>query len=110
MIRLAVGLIFALIPIGAQAAAKGQSDTLRVLSFNILYGGDEIDFQKVIEVIQKANPDVVGIQEAEGNIPKLASALGWKYYDSRLHLLSKYPIFCDSIHQWYYAAYDRIIP
>lgn len=78
-------------------------DTLRVLSFNILYGGDEIDFQKVVEVIQKANPDIVGIQEAEGNIPKLASALGWKYYDSRLHLLSKYPIFSDTIHTWYYA-------
>ena len=103
MIRLAAGLIFALIPLCTQAAAKEQSDTLRILSFNILYGGDEIDFQKVVEVIQKANPDVVGIQEAEGNIPKLASALGWKYYDSRLHLLSKYPIFCDSIHQWYYA-------
>ena len=48
------------------------SDSIRILSFNILYGGDEIDYYKVIELIKKANPDVIGFQEAEGNIPKIA--------------------------------------
>lgn len=103
VVRLTAGLVFVLPLLCAQIVANGQSDTLHVLSFNILYGGDEIDFEKVIEVIQKANPDVVGIQEAEGNIPRLASALGWKHYDSRLHLLSKYPIFSNNLHPWYYA-------
>ncbi len=78
-------------------------DTVRVMSFNVLYGGDEIDFAKVVESIQLANPDIIGIQEAEGNIPKLAQALGWKYFDSRLHLLSKYPLISDSTNGWYYS-------
>jgi endonuclease/exonuclease/phosphatase family metal-dependent hydrolase len=76
------------------------------LSFNILYGGDEIDFSKVVEAIQKANPDVVGVQEAEGNIPKLATALGWKYFDTRLHLLSKYPVISSDAWGWYYALIE----
>jgi len=83
-----------------------HSDTIRVLSFNILYGGDEIDFDKVVEAIQKADPDVVGIQEAEGNIPKLAAALGWKYFDTRLHLLSKHPIISSNATGWYYALIE----
>lgn len=83
-----------------------KADTIRVLSFNILYGGDEIDFSKVVEAIQKANPDVVGVQEAEGNIPKLAEALGWKYFDTRLHLLSKYPVISSDASGWYYALIE----
>jgi hypothetical protein len=83
-----------------------KADTIRVLSFNILYGGDEIDFSKVVEAIQKANPDVVGVQEAEGNIPKLAKALGWKYFDTRLHLLSKYPVISSDAWGWYYALIE----
>lgn len=82
------------------------SDSVRILSFNILYGGDEIDFDKVIEVIVKANPDIIGLQEAEGNIPKIAKALGWKYYDSRLHLISKYPIISQKHSAWYYALIE----
>jgi exonuclease III len=88
------------------ATSSTNLDTLRVLSFNILYGGDEIDFQKVVEVIQKSNADIVGIQEAEGNLTKLAAALGWNYFDSRLHLLSKYPIYNDSTKEWYYGLVE----
>lgn len=105
MIRFVTAVLFVLLQLAALAIHNeyNHGDTLRVLSFNILYGGDEIDFQKVVEVIQEAKPDIVGIQEAEGNIPRLASALGWKYYNSRLHLLSKYPIYSDTLHSWYYA-------
>ncbi len=85
------------------SVAKSDSDTLTVLSFNILYGGDEFDFNKTVELIKRVNPDFVGIQEAEGNIPKLAEALGWKYYDARLHLLSKFPILTSEQYGWYFA-------
>ena len=102
-IFLTVFLTLECLGLHANPANPNEEDTLRVLSFNILYGGDEIAFENVVDVIQKANPDIVGIQEAEGNIPKLAAALGWKYFDNRLQLLSKYPIFSDSINQWYYA-------
>lgn len=82
------------------------SDSVRILSFNILYGGDEIDYDKVIELIKKANPDIIGFQEAEGNIPKIAKSLGWKYYDSRIHLISKYPIISHKSSAWYYVLLE----
>jgi hypothetical protein len=61
-----------------------KADTIRVLSFNILYGGDEIDFSKVV----------------------VATALGWKYFDTRLHLLSKYPVISSDAWGWYYALIE----
>lgn len=79
------------------------ADTLTVLSFNILYGGDEVDFTKTVELIRRVDPDIVGIQEAEGNIERLANALNWKYYDPRLHILSKYPILTNDSTGWYFA-------
>lgn len=99
-------IFFSNFKISSNKSIALNADTIRVLSFNILYGGDEIDFDKVVEAIQKANPDVVGVQEAEGNIPKLAKALGWKYFDTRLHLLSKYPIISSDAWGWYYALIE----
>jgi endonuclease/exonuclease/phosphatase family metal-dependent hydrolase len=83
-----------------------ETDTLKVLSFNILYGGDEIDFNKVVEAIRKSNAKIVGIQEAEGNIPRLAKALGWKYFDKRLHLLSQFPVITTDSTGWYVAMVE----
>ena len=56
---------------------------------NIDYGGTARgDFDRVVEVIRSADADVVAIQEACGNIPRLARALGWDHYDTRLHRVS----------------------
>ena len=87
------------------AATQGTDDvdTLRFMSFNILYGGDEVDFSKVVEAIALANPDVVGLQEAEGATQKLAEALHYPYYDPRLHILSKYPLIRSFDKGWYYT-------
>jgi len=78
-------------------------DTLRILSFNILYGGDEVDFLKTIEAIRLSDADIVGLQEAEGNTEKLAKALNYPYFDSKLHLLSRYPLIRSFDNGWYYA-------
>jgi endonuclease/exonuclease/phosphatase family metal-dependent hydrolase len=83
-----------------------EIDTVKILSFNILYGGDEIDFSKVFEAIQKSKAKIVAIQEAEGNIPRLAKALGWKYYDKRMHLLSQFPIISATLTGWYYVLVE----
>lgn len=72
--------------------------TLSVMTFNIENGGTQISFDKVVEAIQKSHADVVGIQEAWGNIPRLANALGWKYYDKRQHVISRYPLYEDNHH------------
>lgn len=65
---------------------------LKVMDFNIEYGGDEVDFSKVIEAIQKADPDVVALEEAEGNTRKVAEALGWPHFSERSQLVSKLPL------------------
>ncbi|SUZ56800.1 uncharacterized protein METZ01_LOCUS9654, partial [marine metagenome] len=37
--------------------------TLRVLSYNIYWGGHQKDLEETIEVIRKSGADLVGIQE-----------------------------------------------
>ncbi|MFT5133167.1 MAG: hypothetical protein ACI9SC_001636, partial [Gammaproteobacteria bacterium] len=64
---------------------------LRLMSFNIEWGGARVSFEKVIEAIQLSNADIVGIQEAEGNLQGLADKLGWQY-NLRNYVISKYPI------------------
>lgn len=83
--------------------SSNRIDTIRVLSFNILYGGDEVDFSKTIEAIRLADADIVGLQEAEGNTERLAKALNYAYFDSKLHLLSKYPLIRAYDKGWYFT-------
>jgi endonuclease/exonuclease/phosphatase family metal-dependent hydrolase len=74
-------------PVPAPAQAE-----LRLMDFNIEYGGDEVDFDKVIEAIKLADPDVVALEEAEGNTQKVADALAWPYASVRTQVVSKLPI------------------
>ena len=62
------------------------------MDFNIEYGGDEVDFDKIIEAIKLADPDVVALEEAEGNTQKVADALGWPYASTRTQVISTLPI------------------
>ena len=64
---------------------------LRVMSFNIEWGGALISFDSVVEAIRLVNADIVGIQEAEGNLARLAGELGW-HYNLRNYVISKYPL------------------
>ena len=65
--------------------------TLRVMSFNIEWGGAHVSFASVADAIRAARPDIVGVQEPEGNLERLARDLGW-YADRRNHVISKYPL------------------
>lgn len=69
-----------------------KSIHFKLMTFNIEYGGTNVDFDKVVEIIQKTNPHTVAIEEAFGNIPRLASELGWEYYDTRLQIVSQLPL------------------
>jgi endonuclease/exonuclease/phosphatase family metal-dependent hydrolase len=60
--------------------------------FNIEYGGGLVDFSKTVEAIERAAPDVVLIEEAWGQIPRLAQALGWSEYDVRHQVLARRPL------------------
>ncbi|NDL55917.1 endonuclease/exonuclease/phosphatase family protein [Phytoactinopolyspora mesophila] len=53
--------------------------TVRVMSFNIWLGGEQIEFGQVAEAIKAAEADVVGIQEAGPNLKRIADALGWHF-------------------------------
>jgi exonuclease III len=63
-----------------------------VMEFNIEDGGTLISLPQVIKIIQAVDPDIVCIEEAEGNIPLIAAKLGWNYYDTRQQILSRFPI------------------
>src|ERR1700750_2362424 len=65
---------------------------VRVMTFNIWFGGDEVDFSKVVEAITAARADIVGLQEAEGNTRRIAEALHWPYWSDRLHVVSRFPL------------------
>ena len=72
--------------------APPAATPFKLMDFNIEYGGDEVDFDKVIEAIRSADPDVVALEEAEGNTAKVAEALGWPYHSVRSQLVSKLPL------------------
>jgi endonuclease/exonuclease/phosphatase family metal-dependent hydrolase len=74
------------------AAAAAPSVTLNVMVFNIEDGGTLVSFAKVVQAIRESGADVVGIEEAEGHIPRLAHDLGWPYYSTRYQVVSKYPL------------------
>jgi len=73
------------------AAETGASVDVTVMSFNIEWGGENISFDNVVTAIRKSGASIVGIQEAEGNLRRLADALGWKY-DLRNYVISSFPL------------------
>ena len=83
--------------------------TVRVATFNILYGGDEIDptsphghwcmdpagcaasIALVVDAIRASGADTVGMQEGTGNACRIADALGW-HCAPRLQVISRFPL------------------
>lgn len=78
---------------GAARAANDDAIELRVMTFNIWYGGEQLSFGQVLAAIRAADPDIAGIQEVDGNLRKIADALGYSYVDERRHIISRYPLF-----------------
>jgi endonuclease/exonuclease/phosphatase family metal-dependent hydrolase len=73
----ALGATLALLLCAAPAAA----DPLTVMTFNVWYGGGQVEFDRVGQAIRAAGADVVGIQEPEGNLRRIADAAGMSYTD-----------------------------
>jgi endonuclease/exonuclease/phosphatase family metal-dependent hydrolase len=92
----ALALMFAstlLLPVvDSPAALAGPSPTrLTLMTFNIEYGGTVIDFSKIVRAVAKAGADVVGINEGEAHVRRIAREAGYPYWDNRLDLMSRYP-------------------
>ena len=63
---------------------------LKVMSFNIKRGGLG-RLPAIIQFIKRENPDIVGIQEADFSLKKIATNLGYQY-DRLSGILSRFPI------------------
>jgi endonuclease/exonuclease/phosphatase family metal-dependent hydrolase len=84
--------LLCLLPLIARAQGEIVPVELKIMTFNIWLGGELVDFGKVVEAIQQADADVVGLQEAMGNTRRLAEALGWQHYSERMQIISRYPL------------------
>ena len=109
-------------------ATTPSAVTLRVMTLNIFYGGDEIDLHtgswchhpsgcpetlaKVVEAIRASGADVVGLEEGEHSTRAIADALGW-YGSERTQVVSRYPIVdppgANGIYVWIEVAPGRIV-
>lgn len=86
--------------LGQSAGPSPAPTSLRVMTFNIWYGGEQVNFASVAEVIRASDADVIGIQEPEGNLRRLAAAAGYAHVDTRRNLLARFPIFDGDLHAW----------
>ncbi|HJR22316.1 MAG TPA: endonuclease/exonuclease/phosphatase family protein, partial [Dongiaceae bacterium] len=85
----------------AQAPAQAEPVKLKVMIFNIWRSGAQLSLHQVAAAIRAADPDVVALQEPEGNSRRIADMLGWDYVDERVHLISRYPLYMgtqDDVH------------
>ena len=84
-------------PARAAEAPATLSVTLKVMTFNIWYGGEQVSFPKVVEAIQRSGADIVGVQEPDAFLDKLAEATGLTYTDHRRNIISRYPLFDSGV-------------
>jgi hypothetical protein len=95
MLRIAgvmLAVLLCVAPVMARAADPAPV-TIKVMTFNIWLGGDQVNFQKVIEAIKAADADIVCLQEAGGNTARIAAALGWTYAVPARHIIARVPLF-----------------
>ncbi len=77
----------------ALSSAEAEPVKLKVMVFNIWRSGVQLSLHQVVAAIRAADPDVVALQEPEGNSRRIADMLGWDYVDERVHLISRYPLY-----------------
>jgi endonuclease/exonuclease/phosphatase family metal-dependent hydrolase len=87
----AIFLMAACSRVDTESTVEGADIELRVMTFNIEWGGTHVSFDNVVRAIRQSGADVVGIQEAEGNLQRLASRLGW-HFNERNYAISRYPL------------------
>lgn len=73
-------------------AADVTALDVTVLSFNIAIGGEAVDLAVTAEAIRRSGADIVGLQEAGANAPRIATLLGWAHVDERHQVISRWPI------------------
>ncbi len=77
----------------ATAAAADDAVDLRIMTFNVWLGGEQVNIERVFDAIGAADADIVLLQEPEGQTRRFARALGYAYASERRHIISRYPLF-----------------
>jgi hypothetical protein len=86
---LVAALLWAAVPLSAQPA---DPITVKVMTFNIWYGATRTHgLEQVVEAIELAEADVIGMQEPYARLRRIAAALGF-HVSPRMHVISRYPI------------------
>jgi exonuclease III len=85
--------VFVILAAAYARAAETQPVTVKVMTFNIWLGGDQVNFGKVIEAIKASDADIVCLQEAGGQTLAIAEALGWSYAAPNRHVIARVPLF-----------------
>ena len=88
-----VACVAAFAALAAVAPAAASAEPLTVMTFNVWYGGVQVDFDKIGRAIRAADADIVGVQEPEGNLRRIARSARMPYVDETLHVISRYPLF-----------------
>jgi endonuclease/exonuclease/phosphatase family metal-dependent hydrolase len=104
---LAVSSTLGLLLVLFAPTARATPVTVKVMTMNIFYGGDEWNLDTghwcpdaagcpetlthVVSAIEAAAPDIVGLQEGTANECVIADRLGW-YCEPRLQLISRFPL------------------
>jgi len=78
-------------------AGSAQAEPVTVMTFNVWYGGVQVDFPSIGRAIRAADADIVGVQEPEGGLRRIARSAGLPYYDATLHVISRYPLFARNV-------------
>lgn len=93
IVRLSLLPVLLIAALLAPAALHAEPIELRVMTFNVWYGGEQVDLATVAAEIRAADADVVGLQEVDGNLETIAELAGYSHVDARRRILSRYPIF-----------------
>jgi endonuclease/exonuclease/phosphatase (EEP) superfamily protein YafD len=97
LLLVTVALVSGLVACGKQSqkavvAPPGKPMTLKVMEFNIENGGTQISLKQVVAAIKAADPDVVGIEEAYLNTPRIAKMAGYPFFSNSMQIVSKFPL------------------
>ena len=75
-----------------QGAGPATPVRLRVMTFNIEYGGTIVDLDKILAAVRRSDADVVAFNEVYGKAARLGRLTGYEHVSRRLDIVSRYPL------------------
>ncbi|MGZ8631768.1 MAG: endonuclease/exonuclease/phosphatase family protein [Actinomycetota bacterium] len=79
-------------PSASEAAGPATPVRLRVMTFNIEYGGTVVDLAKILAAVRRSGADVVAFNEVYGKAARLGRLTGYDHVSRRLDIVSRYPL------------------